>query len=197
MKVFFSCSTKEILKYKKFYKTIRDTIKASGHTLTRDWLDWSIARSEAKQNDTPRGVRVYFKVMSAILAADVVILEGTVRSTTIGYQLTFALQKGKPVLFLTQTPQNKLRKLFIGGVKSPLLTLKSYNKNNLTQIVKDYLVNVEKGTRIRFNLVLDKSLDNYIEWAAFTYKKSKTEIIKNAIEKKIKKDKRYQKYLNS
>ena len=188
MKVFFSCSTKEILKYKEFYRKIRDAIKTSGHALTRDWLDQSIARAESEQNDIPR-MQVYFKVISAILAADVAILDGTIRSTTIGYQLTFALQKGKPVLFLTQAPQNELRKLFIGGIKSPLLTLKSYNKNNLAQIVKDYLANIDGGTRVRFNLVLDKSLNNYIEWAAFTYKKSKTEIIKN--------DKRYQKYLNS
>ena len=191
MKVFFSCSTNEILKYKNEYKAIRDTVKSLGHSLTRDWLDKSIELAVSGQKDVPIS-RLYSDVVSAILMSDVVIFEGTVRSTSLGHQLTYALEKNKPVLFLTQESGEQLNYLFISGARTSLLTIKNYTKNNLAHIITDYLANNNGDKKVRFNLVIDKPQDNYIEWASYNYKMSKTEVIKQAINKLMRLDKKYQ-----
>lgn len=191
MKVFFSCSTNEILKYKNEYKAIRDTVKSLKHSLTRDWLDKSIELAESGQKDVPIS-RLYSDVVSAILMSDVVIFEGTVRSTSVGHQLTYALEKNKPVLFLTQETGEQLNYLFIGGARTSLLTIKSYTKNTLAHIITDYLSHNNGDKKVRFNLVINKPQDNYVEWASYNYKMSKTEVIKQAIDKVMRLDKKYQ-----
>ncbi len=46
MVIFFSCSTKDILKYQEFYREIRNSIKDLGHSINRDWIDKSIEFAE-------------------------------------------------------------------------------------------------------------------------------------------------------
>lgn len=197
MIIFFSCSTKDILKYQNFYREIRNSIKDLGHTINRDWIDKSIEFAEKKTKDVPSS-SVYKEVMSAIVTADLIIVDATVASMSVGHQLTFALQKMKPVLLLQNIKKNKESKeLFIGGAKSPLLMIKSYNSiKEIRLIVKEFIRKFESNSKTRFNLVLNKALDSYIQWSAFNYKKSKTEIIQEAIDEKMQKDKNFEKYLD-
>lgn len=192
MKIFFSFSEKQILKHQKDYKQTREIIRSLGHTLTGDWLDKGINRAKKKKEITSL---IRPEIISSILASDLIILDATMKSAGIGFQLAYSLEKEKPVLFLSQDPQQKLNKLFAQAAESPLLTVKSYNQDNLKDIITDYLTNNGGSTRVRFNLVMDKKHDNYIEWAAFTNNKSKTEIIKQAINKFMELDQDYQKYL--
>lgn len=191
MNVYFSCSTKGISQYKSSFREIRDTIKKLGHKLTRDWIDYSINKAEAKTEDLP-GAKVYPAVVSAILAADVLVIEASVPSLSLGHQLSLALDKRKKVLVLSQLPQRELEKTFIGGITSPLLTLRSYQRNeDLKNILENYFRDVEEGPKFRFNLVIGSDLQSYIEWASFYYKRSKTEIIKQAVLEKKGKDRNY------
>src|SRR3989344_9585992 len=193
MRVFFVCDTKDILIYSDKYLTIRETVLSLGHTLTRDWLLGAIQAT--KRGEKHAESRYYDKVVEAILVADVVIIEGTVATANISHELTLALQKGRPLLFLSQLPYEELSKGFLSGVDSPLLKIKSYSKDTLKNIVSDFLNNSIGGLKVRFNLVMEKEQDNYLEWAAFIYKKSKTELIKRAIDVIIKNDDRYREYL--
>jgi nucleoside 2-deoxyribosyltransferase len=196
MKVFFGCDNQDILKYKDEYLTIRDTIKKLGHTITRDWIDYSI--SAAKENKDDPSSKYYEDVIEAILDADVVILEGTVDSSSTGHELSLALQKGKPILYLIQGSEEALKKEFISGLQSPLLAVRGYKDiETLTKHINTFLHNFDGGIKVRFNLVMDKHQDNYLEWAAYNYKKSKTEIIKNALDTQREKDQKYQEYLDS
>lgn len=197
MKIYFTCPTKDLLKHKDAYVKTRDIIKSLGHTLTRDWIDRSIEYAQTKVGDIPSSL-IFTDVLSAILASDIVIIDATVQGTSVGYQIAYALQKGKPVLLLYSTKcPIKPKDQFISGSKFPILTTKNYTLQNISRIIEDYLKNNAEQTKIRFNLVIDKSQDNYIEWAAFTHNKSKTEIIKDAVDKFMDTDDRYQKYLNT
>src|SRR3989344_5898365 len=183
MKVFFGCDAQEILKYKDAYVIIRDTIKNLGHTITRDWIDLSIKRAEENVGDP--GSKYYAQTIESLLAADVIVIEGTIQSTSLGHQITLALQKNKPVLYLTQKKKDQLIEEFISGTGSKLLTIKSYTLNNVDKIVEDYLNQNDGEIKTSFNLVRDKIKDNFLEWAAYTYKKSKPELIKEAIDEKV------------
>lgn len=197
MTVFFTCSIDNILKYSQFYLETRDSVLSLGHYINRDWINYSIELAKQNKPD-PLTSSIYEDVMSAILTSDLVIADATVRSMTIGHQVTFALQKKKPVLLLSYKEDlTNPSELFVSGAKSPLLQIKSYSSlEEIKTVIKSFLQKYESTPKTRFNLVLNKAQDSYIEWASFTYKKSKTDIIQQAITEKMENDKGFEKYID-
>lgn len=199
MKVCFACSTSEIGTHKDAYRRICALIKEMGHTLTRDWLEEAIRIVENKAVNTLDREEVYNKVLGSILAADVMIIEGTVTSFSVGHQVTLALSKNKPTLFLMKKSlgkkNGKSKDSFLKGITSPLLTVAEYDDSNLADILNDFLNNNGGRPVVKFNIVLTKEIENYLNWASFTHKLNKSEFIRNLILKHMKdEDKQYQKY---
>lgn len=197
MKVHFTCSTNEFEKYFEFYKLIRRTIKTKGHTLTRDWLYEEL--EHRKKGIKKYSNDVYYKTLQAILDADVVIIEGTAPSFHIGHQITIALQKNKPVLFLSLKLE-KGKWPIVGSFRKkedrPILYVKKYTKRSLKTILERFFQEYKRGPMTRFNLILEHDIENYLIWASLTYKKSKSDIIRDLLRKHMRlEDKNYQEYL--
>ncbi len=197
MKVFFSCSTNDILKHRENYETIVKTISEEGHELTRDWLKRSVDLAAKNEPELNRGNH-YSSVMSAIIDADVVIFDSTVKSMSIGHQLTFALDKSKPALLLANISDKAMEDLFISGSKSSFLTMKNYaNAKDLKALVKDFLTKSSSKSKVRFQIVLDKEQNDYLEWAAFKYKKNKSDIVKVSLNNSAEQDEDYNQRLSN
>jgi hypothetical protein len=196
MKVTFNCSTVRITEFKSFYRAAVSAIKEE-HTLVRDWIERSIDAIENGKEPIPYS-EIYQDVMSTILQTDVAIFDCTVKSMSMGHQLTFALDKNKPTLILVNKSEGPLENLFISGNKSPLLTIKSYTSEaQITSIIKTFLRSHGEHSKTRFNLVLDKSQDMYVRWASKRYNKSKTELIKQSVDTISGSDAEYQSFLVS
>lgn len=201
MKVCFACSTSELATRKNTYRKIVALIKEMGHSLTRDWLEEAIKIVENKAVDTLDREDVYNKVLGSILASDVMIIEGTVTSFSVGHQVTLALSKNKPTLFLIQKSiskkHGKPKDSYLAGITSPLLTVVEYDDSNIADILNDFLNNNGGKPVVKFNIVLTKEIENYLNWASFTHKLNKSEFIRNLILKHMKdEDKQYQKFSN-
>lgn len=197
MNIYFGCATQKLVEYENTYIAIRNRILELGHTLTRDWVPEALEESLNKK-ETFNRQEIYDDVMNAILESDVAIFEGSVPGMGIGHQITFAIDKSKPTLILTDSRIKKSENLFIAGTKSPYLILKNYkNIDEINKIISDFLINNSPTSKVRFNLVLERNQDNYIEWAAFRYKISKTEVIKSAVNSKINSDEKYEKYIRN
>ena len=69
------------------------------------------------------------------------------------------------------------------------------NTEDLRRILSNFLK--EKfGANIKFNIVLSKEIENYLDWASFYYKKNKSEFIRDIILEHMKNDDpNYQKYV--
>lgn len=190
MKVFFAASTSQFKDHFLTYKLIRDTIKELGHELTRDWIE------EAKEV-LEKDLRVdyeemYEDIMGSILYADVGIVEGTVRGLSTGHQMTIALQKGKPLLFLHQGKGDDKFPFIVPGVNSELFIEKQYSDiKEIPNLIKEFLDLNKKGKKVRFNLVLTAKEEKYVEWASFMYKKTKTDIIRELIIARMENDLNY------
>jgi hypothetical protein len=200
MKVCFACSTSELATRKDTYRRICALIKEMGHTITRDWLEDAIRVVKNNAVSTLDREEVYSQVVSSILASDVMVIEGTVASFSVGHQVTLALSKNKPTLFLvkkkaTGKKNGKAKDSFLSGINSPLLTVAEYEDSNLADILNDFLNNNGGRPIVKFNIVLTKEIENYLNWASFTHKVNKSEFIRNLISKHMKDaDKQYQKY---
>lgn len=197
MEVFFTCPVQGILKNKKYYLRARQIILAQGHELTRDWLPTLIAKAKKKKEKITPLHKFYGPVMKTIIAADAVIVDATVTTIDLGHQINIALDKGKPTLILNRRlSQKQLDGLLINGARSSLLTLRNYkNFKDLEKNIKEFLLKNTRKERVRMNLVLDRKYNDFIEWAAFKYRMSKTDVIKNALRSKLEMDDLYKQYL--
>jgi hypothetical protein len=203
MKVHFACTTTELKKHKNDYRKICSLIKSTGHTLTRDWLEEAIDIVENKKLKFLNREGVYNRVTAAIFSADVLVVEGTVASFSVGHQMTLGLSKNKPTLFLInkkyiKNEVNKRKHTFLGGIVSPFLKVIEYDDSNLVEILNDFLNNNSNSSLIKFNIILTKEIESYLDWVSFTHKVNKSEFIRNLIFKNMQnEDKQYHKYLKS
>jgi len=200
MKVHFACSTSELEKYKGNYLKICNLIKEMGHTITRDWIEEAIQIVKEKKVNSLDREETYNKVVSSILASDVAIIEGTVASFSIGHQITLGLSKNKPTLFLISKQEAKknvkVKNSFLAGINSPLLKVVEYDDSNLADTLNDFLNNNGGRPVVKFNIVLTKEIENYLDWSSFTNKVNKSEFIRNLILKHMKDDDvQYRKYM--
>ena len=198
MVVFFTCSTKKIAEFAKFYRCARNAILSPGHKINRDWLDYSI--NLAKRNIPEEPTHIHYEdVVAAIMTADAVVVDSTVPSMAMGHQVTIALQNDKPVLLLKLKKKGKEpERLFIEGSNSKNLEVYEYSTPvEIKKIITEFLKKYEDKPKKRFNLVLTGSLNNYLSWVSFYYKKNKTALIHEAVENMLEKDSQYKKYLSS
>jgi hypothetical protein len=196
MKVYFACSTKDIERHARDYRAARDEIVNLGHNISRDWIDYSINVASKNIEDIPSH-KLYKDIMTAILTSDAVIFDITVRSMSVGHQITQALNAGKPVLVIRRKKKKEsLKKLFLEGSDYKDLQVSEYkNADEIQKLIKQFLNKYDKKTQKRFNLVMSGAQENYISWASFNYKKTKTDIIHESIDRMIEKDPVYKKYL--
>lgn len=203
MKIHFACSTSELEKYSKNYIDICDLIREAGHTITRDWINNAVATlSDYKKGKLKIDrVEIYNKAIESLLVSEAVVVEGTVSSFSIGHQITLALAKNKTTLVLVYNKgldkKNKLQNSFINGIKSPFLSVVRYsNKEDIKKILTNFL-NKSRGATIKFNIVLSKEIENYLNWASFYYKVNKSEFIRDIIVRYMtNNDPNYEKYNN-
>lgn len=186
MKFHFGCSASGIPRYTIFYRQICLALRKNDHVIIHDWLEKAI-ELEKKGLKLPsiQKQEMYKKTAAAIHASDGVILEGTIPSVGIGQQLSLALESDKPTLVLMfDKSKNKstISDSFIDSSKKHLLSIVKYNSTNLNEVILQFCRQVsEKFGITRINLTLDRSLDGYLEWSAYNKKKSKSQIIREAI----------------
>lgn len=195
MKIFFITSTGQLNTYKENYRAIGNAIKNLGHTLIRDWLEEAIKNFEAGKKI--ERAKVYPQVVKSIERADAIVVEGTVESFSVGHQVTLALQKEKPVLFLLFNDRKKKKEglkpknAVIESIKPSLLTTAEYTLENLKDILSNFFTLYRGGGKFRFNLMLDKDVRDYLNWASKFYKKNKSNIFRDLVRGAAKKDAAY------
>ncbi len=177
---------------------IRDFLVDDGHILTRDWLQKIRDRHEKITIPQPNLKERYNLVIKALTSAKVLIVEDTASGFSNGHLITLALVKRIPVLVLwhEKLKKKKFKTNFLEGMQSDYLEIQKYNEENFKEIIKAFIKKYSKiGERNRFHLVLDGIEREYLDWAQFNYKKSRTEVIRDSIKKSINTDEDYQEYL--
>lgn len=199
MKVHFGSATEQLFDYLEYYQTICESIKKLGHTITRDWLDEAVV--VRKEHKSLNKAEIYDKTIQSILTSDIVIVEGSIPSFSVGHQVSVALEKNKPVLFLTNEKfeeEDSYQCVFINGINSPLLIERKYTRKNVESIIKEFIEEHKGGPSIRFNMFLTHEVDSYLDWANFTYGINKSEYIRRIIKEYMyQHDEKYKEYLKN
>lgn len=198
MKIYFTCSTAEFLKYKDDYFAIREHLVKTEHILVRDWLPHTEERLLKGDTDIKDIKEMYKSCINSIKESDIVIIEDTVSNFSTGHQITIALQYKKPTLVLWQGKKyRQFKQMFIHGIDSDLLEVKEYEKENVNEIIDIFLSKFENfAEKNRFHLVLNNVERLYLDWAQFVKGKSRTKVIRDALREVINTDQEYERYLH-
>src|SRR3990172_5393932 len=200
MKIFFGCTAAELNKYQKYYLAIRSFLIEEGHVSTRDWIPNALKRMhKVLPKDEYDPHRIAPAVNQAMNDADLLIVEDTVSNFSTGYEITFALQRNKPVLVLwLKNKHHMFDRTLLHGIDSEYLQISQYDIGNYKQLIRQFIKSYSKAReKHRFNLVLNDTERKYLDWAGYSQHKSRTELIRNALSKEITKNKQYSQYLTS
>lgn len=181
MKIFFGGSAPGFRTNKRDYLKIRKSILDLGYGLTRDWIDEEL-KGKVKRSHN----EMYELTEKAIKSADSVILDYSYNISAVGQQLLLALERGVPTLLLAKdskdTKDSPLSDWFISSRHHKYLKKQKYTRKNLRKIIADFLTWVENNKSIvRFNLEVEKELDDYLKEKAKQNKTSKSEEIRRLI----------------
>ena len=166
MKVYFDASPRRLDEYKNKYKQIVEILEDLGHEMTSRWiLDfdesfYDMPRKEWSQH--------YRKIMGEVERADVVVVDISVSSTSIGQIIQYSLMAKKPVVVLRD--HHVESHLFLegaGDVESKLIVVE-YDLSNVEKKLKEAFLYVEEWMmESRFTLIVDgetrRLLDDAVE----------------------------------
>lgn len=158
MKVFFSMSFRSNLKAGRLiYQTIRDL----GHTHTSTCFEEDTPEKFYDFNKKECAAH-YERIFSELTRADIVIVEATLASLTIGQIIQEALNKRIPILALCQKGKQPF---FLEGIeeKEERLLVMDYTESNLVNVLKEGLSFLESLLSVRFTLVLPRSITNHLD----------------------------------
>lgn len=196
MKALYSFSTNGLKKFGKDYLHMRNYLKEKGCELLVDEIEKTLKRVEKDSDEKiPPYSTSLTKRAQIVSKADVVIIDVSDSTVGIGVILSMAVQMGKPTLMIWKKGI-ELDYYYQSFAKdaSPVLRVHSYEgEKDKEKTIDEFLEIFSPDVRARFNLVYRKDLDNYLEWGAFTYNTTKTQLIISSIEEKRERDELYQK----
>lgn len=187
MKVHFIASKPSLENDVDTLRHIVNLIKSYGHTLSRDWIEEAYETNQKTGKTADDWTVIYSENLASIAKSDVIIADATYENFAVGYQVAVAIQQKKPVLILRRHGADD--DAFVTGVEDGWARHKIYDKDSIAEIIKVFLAENTIDTKdMRFNFFIDRSIYNYLRWAALKTGKTKAEVlrelVKNEIEKK-------------
>lgn len=196
LKTFFGTTSKEIQQYKEYYFAIRQVLIDNNCVILDDWLPRALEKSIKDPNGSRNGKKNFEMILDAINRSDFVVIEYTVPNFSSTHQIMHSIFRRKPTLVLRLEKDNTYKDSYMEWMGSEFLTIKEYDLKILPNILKEFIGEVEIGYGLqRFNLVLDRKHKYFLDWATENYKKSRSEIVREVLDKVIDENEEYSKYL--
>lgn len=128
---------------------------------------------------------------------DFLVAEVTTFSSGIGYLIANTLNLKKPVIVLFNSKIGKLAPNAIksSAIKSKLLKYVEYKTDEeLDKILVDYVEEVKQKLDTKFILIISSQIDRYLEWASNDKRMHKAQIVRNAVEDMMGRDKEWKSF---
>lgn len=175
----------------KAFSDAIDHLKKQGHNLK---VDFDLVKDNERK--TPNFDEKYQgKVEKSIRETDIVIAEISNADMKIGFDIAKSLSEKKIVITLQNSKKNLNNISSIHGNTNRNLIVKEYNEKNLLNTVDTAIEEAKSKLDTKFILIISPEIDRYLDWAAGTKRMHKAQIVRNAVESTIKKDREYKNFL--
>jgi Rad3-related DNA helicase len=132
----------------------------------------------------------------AIKEADIVLVEVTYPGRRIGFELARALDERKVVIALHDEKVLPMAASILGNTSKNLIVQK-YSDENIDAVIGEAIERAKEQLDTKFILIISPQIDKYLEWAAAEKRMHKAQIVREAIEAMMNKDKDYKEFLKS
>jgi len=194
MRIFYTSSSHFFHKEKATYESGLKSIKKQGLKVVdyvtstlEDIQDVAVSEESFTQSAKQQS--------QAIKNSDIIIADITDSSGAVGFHIAFALSEKKHVLVLRK--ENKMAKRLPGpiiGNTSKFMRFAEYSTvEERNKAIQSFIISSKKQLDTKFILIISPEIDRYLEWASQENRVHKAQIVRDAIEKVMKKDKDYKK----
>jgi hypothetical protein len=191
MRIYFTASVSGKEKYGENYEKIVKALADLDHKVVADHILKATPEKLKKETLKDR-VTHHRRLNKWLNSCDVVVAEVSYPSVSVGYELTLALDKGKPVLAL-HLPEKVPAALL--GESSDKFIMKAYQFSDLKRRLSRWLKELSNKIDVRFNFFITPQLLSYLDWIAGKKRIPRSVYLRNLIEKDMKKNIEYQKEL--
>ena len=189
MQVYFIASSRLVAKNKQIYERMYRTIGAEHKMVSNkvwQWIkkgvaDLSEATIETKKDN-------YQKTIKAINKSDIVVMEISGHSMSMGYILSQALEQNKPVVVLYK---KGMERIFVRGIVNSKLILAEYDQQNLEKVIREAIDRVKGLVDVRFNFFVSPRILNYLTWVSEKRRIPKAVFLRHLIEREMKKEREF------
>lgn len=189
MKIYFIASSRLVganpKLYTKMYNFLSEECKMVSDRVMK-WIKGGVKDISQASLTVKKGN--YLQSIESVKKADVVVMEVSGHSMSMGYLISKALEMNKPVVALHKkehTPN------FIKGINDPKLLISEYDEDNLEEIVKKALKTANSLIDVRFNFFVNSKILNYLDWVSQHKMIPRSVFLRNLIEHEMKKDKEF------
>lgn len=187
MKVYFTSSARGTDLHKDSYKKIYDILKRHGWSHLDEVIMTVDSEVLYKSGHDDR-VALYKKTIDNIKHADLVVLEVSIHSFSMGYVLQKALELGRPVIALYTKGYDPF---FARGIDNEKLQVLEYNQDDLDEVLAYALDYASDQQDTRFNFFISPKHQNYLDWVAKERKIPRSVHLRNLIEADMDKNTSY------
>jgi hypothetical protein len=170
---------------KTFAKGV-EFLKKQGHNLKQD-VDLRKGKSNTSDSQS--------KLDKAIRDADIVIAEVTDADAKVGFDIARALAEKKIVIAIHKDGKTSGYIDSVQENNSRSLILASYTDKNIVEVVEKAVEEAKSKLDTKFILIISPEIDRYLDWAGQTKRMHKAQIVRNAIENVMAKDKEYKTFI--
>lgn len=187
MKIYFTASARGKKEYGETYKKIYDSVKSMGHTHTDDFI-FRVDEEALYQGSHAEQVKLYEQTIKNIKASDIVVLEVSVHSLSMGYVLQRVLDAGKPVIALYTKHHEPY---FALGIENDKLQVLEYAEDNLIDTLKASIDYAKDQIDTRFNFFISPRIGAYLDHVFKTRRIPRAVYLRQLIEEDMVRDKKY------
>lgn len=190
MKIYFVASPRLVVKDPGLYKRIHHYLAKNNVMLSDKLLKWTDNKVLEKVYDdnNKEAASVYKEAIDQVKKADVVMMEVSGHSVTMGYLISKSLDLCKPAVVFYK---KGTKILFLKGINNPKLKLKEYDKQNIEKLLDEAIEEAKKEIDVRFNFFVSPKILTYLDWVAQKRMIPRSVFLRNLIEREMKKEKEF------
>jgi hypothetical protein len=189
MKIYFIASSRLVGINPKLYTKMYNFLDLENKMVSDKVMKW-IKIGVKDISGAPLKVKKenYIHSIDSVKKADVIVMEVTGHSMSMGYLISKALEMNKPVIALHKKEHMPV---FIKGISDPKLIISEYSEESVEQIMKEDLIKANGLIDVRFNFFVNSKILNYLDWVSQKRMIPRSVFLRNLIEHEIRKDREF------
>jgi len=186
MKIYVSLSINQDSNEIKAFMEGIEHLKKLGHNVL--YIS-DIDKKKLKENST----KIFANSEKHLKDADIVVAEVSDLDSKVGYEIAKAFSEKKIVIAFEHEDNDKVHPI-IHGNNSKNLIHQKYNPKTIIQTMSKAIKEASSKLDSKFILIISPEIDRYLEWSSQTKRMHKAQIVREAVEYVMNKDKEYKKY---